>query len=116
MDHIAELKKFKAPKWAVWLGRWRAWKRRRFAARQWRQVAVVTAWAGHTNHNRQVAAWYTLYERGDGTRTSTFRKSQGYGLKPEETFIFNQVIKPWLDHKHDNGYVRDVAKQTFNAP
>lgn len=116
MDHIAELKKVKVPLWAVLLGRWRKWKRRHFASRQWRLVATITAWASSPNDGEKCPAWYMLYERGDGKRCYRFNASLRYGLKPHQTTIFNRVVQPWVDHIHDNNYARKVAELTFNAP
>ena len=115
-DHIQKLKEFKAPWWAVALGRWRAWHRRKRASRQWTHVAVVTAWAFNKRINRQVNAWFHLYERGNGKRTFTFERESNYLFPYHSTLVYNQIVRPWLDGYYSNTYVRDFAKKSCKAP
>lgn len=115
-DVIDELKKVKVPLWAQWLGRWRAYRRRRVARKELTYVATITHYAALKTlegHIQRVDSYYILTERGDGVRSFEYKRGAAYWVKEDATWVYVHIIEPWRLGKCTNKAVVDWAsKQT----
>ena len=101
MNVIDDLKKYRAPLWARWLGDIRA---RKIAKRQREQHAIterligtVNWWVWLTDMKQRARISYTLIERGDGRRRYVFATSHPFLAHREKaTNLYIDVVLPWM--------------------
>lgn len=112
-DFIEELKNVKVPLWAQWLGYFRARQRRKAARKEIVHIATLTYWVWLIDVKHYTRIWYVLQETGDGKRSFTANCQDSFMRhRIKSTFVYNQVVLPWLLGGYTNQVVRAwAAKQ-----
>lgn len=114
-EHIAKLKKFKAPWWSRVLGNLRARKAARRARHHVRHVATITLWCRNVNNTNSYPSWLMLFERGDGKRTYKFKRGM-VSLPIDQLRDYYDVVLPWVDHKYSNKQMLELQSASRKMP
>lgn len=113
-DQIEALKRgIKVPRYARWLGAYRAWRR----SRQWRHVCTMISFACMSNTPAVMERMiYRLYERGDGKRKYLFDTSDStFASGEKRTKVYLRVVEPWLHGRITNADAREFGDATLKS-
>lgn len=115
MTDISALKRVKVPLWAVWLGRYRARKRRKAAAKEWNYIATVFTWGLFTGTAKVFKRWYILSESGTGKRKFEFGSNYSHLVYCEDS-EYARIIVPWIHGRWTNQQMKEYAAKSEKCP
>lgn len=117
MSALDDLKNVKVPLWAQWVGRYRAWKRRRAAYKEISHVATVYAWTHWTGTSNYSYQWYICKVDGAGKRF--YEHGSNVPLlrnREKDNAIYASIIMPWKLGAWTHQQLLDYAVKSSKHP